>query len=134
MPDLGNPMTGGFIRRIPPSASNDVQIAALNEIIDRLNNNLQTQAFSDGTTRRMLIGFQANGWGTGQDFGIKVSIPGVDVVLATDDQLLFKMDLATWFFYDPTTHKNFMQLGIMPDGDGGFAVAGENKNVEDLFV
>lgn len=130
---LGNPMAGDYLNEIPPNASNEVQISALNDVIRRLNVTLKTQTLSDGTSKRMLIGFQKDGWGSGKDFGIKISIPGVDVTAATDAQLLFKMDLATWYFYDPNTHLNFMQFGILPDGTGGEAVAATGFNVADAF-
>lgn len=132
--DLGQPLKGGFLSRIPPSATKDVQIAAMNEIIDRLNSSLQTQVLADTSTRRMLFGYQKDGWGTGKDFGIKISIEGVDVTTATDDQLLFKMDLATWYWYDPTTLKNVAQIGVLPNGVGGVASAKPDTDVADAYA
>lgn len=129
----GLSMSGGTLQNIPPNASREEQTAALNDVINRLNGLLKQQIFSDGTSKRMLIGYQKNGWGEGQDFGMKVSIEGVDVSKATDAQLLFKMDLTTWYYYDPTTNKNVVQLGILPDGKGGVAVAKAGNDVEDAF-
>lgn len=129
----GLSMQGGTLQNIPPNASREEQTAALNDVINRLNALNKAQIFSDGTTKRMLIGYQKNGWGEGKDFGMKVSIEGVDVSKATDSQLLFKMDLTTWYYYDPTTNKNVVQLGILPDGKGGVAVAKTGNNVEDAF-
>ncbi len=133
MADLGLPMQGGFLNEIPPNASLEIQIATLNGVIRRLNEVLKGQIFSDGTNKRMIIGFQKDGWGPGKDFGIKISIEGSDVTTATDQQLLFKMDLKTWSFYDPTTHKNFMQFGVMPDGTGGITVVESGYNVLDVY-
>lgn len=129
----GVKMDGGTLKNVPPNASQEVQISILNEVIDRLNGMLKTQVFSDGSSRRMIIGYQKDGWGAGKDFGMKVSIDGVDVTKATDDQLLFKMDLSTWYFYDPTTKKNSVQIGILPNGNGGVAVAKSGNNVADAF-
>lgn len=93
---LGMAMDGGELARIPPNAPRDTQISVINEIVDRLNAQLRTQVFTDGTSKRMLIGYQKDGWGTGKDFGIKVSLEGVDVLDADDDQLLFRMALDNW--------------------------------------
>lgn len=128
---LGMPLNGGTLPRIAPNASVEDQVAAINNVIDRLNLQLQSQTYSDGTSKRMIIGFQKDGWGTGKDFGIKISKPGFDVSTAADDQLLFKMDMNTWFFYDPVTSKNYMQFGILPDGTGGIATAKTGFNVSD---
>lgn len=127
-------MQGGTLQNIPPNASREEQTAALNDVINRLNGLLKQQIFSDGQTKRMIIGYQKGGWGEGKDFGIKVSIDGVDVTKASDSQLLFKMDLQTWFFYNPNdSNFNVAQLGILPDGSGGVAVAKPGYNVEDAF-
>lgn len=130
---LGTPMDGGTLRPLPPTASREQQIAAINDMVGRLNNMLKSQIFSDGTNKRMLIGYQKDGWGPGKDFGMKVSIEGVDVTAATEQQLLFKMDLGTWYFYDPESHNNFMQMGILPDKTGGWAVAKEGMDVKDAY-
>lgn len=133
MPDLGLQMQGNFLNEIPPNAPLQTQIAAINGVIRRLNDSLKGQILSDGTNKRMIFGFQKDGWGSGKDFGIKVSIPGVDVTVATDQQLLFKMDLETWSFYDPASHKNYMQFGTMPDGTGGITVVEPGYNVADVY-
>lgn len=128
---MGLQLGGGTLPRISPNASVEEQIAAINNVIDRLNIQLQSQTYSDGTSKRMIIGYQKDGWGTGKDFGIKISKQGFDVGTATDDQLLFKMDMNTWYFYDPTTSKNYMQFGILPDGSGGIATAKTGFNVSE---
>jgi len=97
---FGQPMDGGTLQNLPPNATQEQQVAVLNDVINRLNQLLKVQIFSDSTNKRMLIGYQKDGWGTGEDFGIKVSLEGVDVTEATDEQLLFKMALAQWTWRD----------------------------------
>lgn len=122
MADLGNPMAGDYLNEVPPNATNEVQIARLNDVIRRLNVTLKTQTLSDGTNKRMLLGFQKDGWGAGKDFGIKISQAGVDVTKATDSQLLFKMDMATWRWYD-TAGRNYVNIGNRSTGTYGFEMA-----------
>lgn len=151
--DLGMNLQGGQLQRVPPGISTDAQTAVLNDIIDRLNGLLKTQVFSDGTSRRMMIGYQKDGWGAGQDFGIKVSLPGIDVASASDAQLLFKMALDKWtwrnsdgdlvkefdiaggttFDYNPSDGKNFMQTGKLPNGGYGWAVAEPGHDVSEGY-
>lgn len=130
---FGQRLDGGYLQNVPPNAPRDVQIAVLNDVVNRLNALLKTQILSDGTNKRMLIGYQKDGWGDGKDFGMKISIEGIDVTEATDSQLLFKMDLTTWFWYDPETLKNVAQVGVLPDGVGGIAGAKPGFNVEDAY-
>lgn len=42
---------------------------------------------------------------------------------------LFTMNGATWYWYDKTTGKNVMQVGLLPDGTYGWAVAASGYNV-----
>lgn len=116
MADLGMSMQGGTLKRIAPTASKEEQAAMLNDVIDRLNGLLKAQVFSDATTKRMFIGYQKDGWGVGKDFGIKISIEGVDVTKATDDELLFKMDMETWLWYDASSNASF----LLGKDSGGF--------------
>lgn len=119
---LGNPMAGDYLQEVSPNASNQVQIAVLNDVIRRLNKQLQTQTLSDGNNKRMLLGYQKDGWGSGKDFGIKISQPGIDVTSATDAQLIFKMDMATWRWYD-TSGRNYVNIGNRSIGTYGFEMA-----------
>lgn len=132
--DTGLPLSGGTIPTLSPDASLAQTITALNEIITNLNNQLQSQIYSDGTNKRFLLGYQQGGWPKG-DFGMKISLPGVDVNSATLDQLLFYWDFTsgTQYWFDPTTGKNYLQEGILPDGIGGWAVASAGNNVADGF-
>lgn len=130
---LGTPLQGGFLPPVNPGSSQEVQIKALNDVINRLNQLLKTQVFSDGTNKRMIIGYQENGWGTGKHFGIKISEAGVDVTSADDTQLTFKMDMETWSFYRATDSTNFLQIGLLPDGSYGWVTAVAGSNVSEIF-
>lgn len=132
---LGLNMQGGTLQNLPSAASRDEQINALNDVINRLNAMLKTTVQSDGTSKRYLNGFQAGGW-PGGDFGMKISIAGVDVTNATDSQLLFSWDYTTntQIFYDPTSHKDIGQQGILPNGVGGSAWSKEGEAVSDAFA
>jgi len=131
--DLGLKMQGGTLQRVPPNATQQQQITILNDVIDRLNNLLKTSVLSDGTSKRMIFGYQKDGWGPGKDFGIKISIEGVDVTEATDAQLLFNMDMETWSWYTPDGQYNHTQIGTLPDGTGGVDVAATGQNVADAY-
>lgn len=45
----------------------------------------------------------------------------------------FKLSGNTWYWYDKTTTTNVMQIGKLPDGTYGFAVAVSGANVSDIF-
>lgn len=130
--DLGNSMKGGYLTEIPPNAPPERQIDAINGIISTLNVLLKTQVLSDGTNKRMIFGYQKDGWGTGKDFGIKISKAGVDVMTATDDQLILSMDLETWNFYD-VDGRNYMRFGKLNDSQGGIIVSKPGSDVEDVI-
>lgn len=141
--EIGLPLKGGMLQRVPPTASKEEQAAALNDVIDRLNGLLKTQIFSDGVSKRMLIGYQKAGFeGGSADFGIKMSIAGVDVTVATDAQLLFSMSLQNWTWrnsdgqvlkqfrnetgtdtYFDTGGRNYVNIGKRPDTTVGLEMA-----------
>ncbi len=54
-------------------------------------------------------------------------------VTDTSGYVLFEMTGQTWFWYDKTTNKNVMQVGLLPDGTYGWAVAASGYNVADGF-
>lgn len=128
--DAGLPMNGGTLNRVPATANTQEIATAVNDVIDRLNSLLKTQIFADGTTKRMLIGYQKNGWGAGKDFGIKISMENVDVTSASDDKLLFKMDLETWKWQDPQG-RNFVNIGLRSIGTYGFEMAKPSVDLND---
>lgn len=125
---------GKSLPYVPPNAPVQQQIAALNRVIDIINSFQNSITFSDSQSRRMIIGYQRDGWGPGKDFGIKISQPGVDVYSASDEELLFKMDIETWYFYDPNYGTNVMQLGRLPNNKYGYVVAKEGSNVDDGYT
>ncbi len=47
---------------------------------------------------------------------------------------LFRLTGSTWYWYDKTYKVNVMQIGKLPDGKYGFAVAKQGFNVEDIFA
>lgn len=124
---LGQRLDGGTLNTLSPNSSKEEMVAALNDIIIRLNTMLKAQVFSDGENKRMIIGFQKDGWGPGKDFGIKVSRDGIDVTSATDDQLLLSFDLETWYYYQDGV--NVGQIGKLPNGMIGEAWAKKGESV-----
>jgi hypothetical protein len=50
-----------------------------------------------------------------------------------DDFTLFVLNDQTWSWFDKTTKKNVIQIGKLPDGSYGFAVADIGKDVADGF-
>ena len=102
----------------------------MNDVINRLNALLKTQTFSDGTSKRMLLGYQKDGWGAGKDFGIKISMEGVDVMTASDQQLLFKMDMETWRWFEPNS-RNYVNIGYRSTGTYGFEMAKPGEQLDD---
>lgn len=135
--------SGDALPYVPSAAPAGQQIAAINRIIDRLNAMLKSQIYSDGTNRRLLIGYQQGGFENGtEDFGIKMSIEGVDVFSAEDDQLLFSMSLQNWTWrnsdgavlkqfrnedgtdtYFDAAGRNYVNIGKRPDNTVGFHMA-----------
>lgn len=94
------PLNGSSLPYVPTTAPVAQQIAALNRVIDIINGLQNSITFADDKSKRMFIGYQKDGWGPGKDFGIKISQVGVDVSTATDSQLLFKMDIESWVWYN----------------------------------
>lgn len=129
---LGQTLDGGTLNTLAPNASQEDVVASLNDIIRRLNTMLKLQVFSDGENKRMIIGYQKDGWGPGKDFGIKVSAEGYDVTTADDTQLLLSFDLETWFYYQDGV--NIGQIGKLPNGETGEAWAKEGESVPDAIT
>lgn len=126
-PGLGMQLDGGTLNTLSPNASQEDIVTSLNDIIRRLNTMLKAQVFSDGENKRMIIGYQKDGWGEGKDFGIKVSVEGVDVTTANEAQLLLSFDLETWFYYEGGI--NIGQIGKLPNGVIGEAWAKVGEGV-----
>src|SRR5271165_4952009 len=48
--------------------------------------------------------------------------------------VLFELDAQTWFWFDPNNgFVNVMQVGLLPDGSYGWAVATPGHNVSESF-
>ena len=94
MADIGLKLDGGFLPNVPPNATSGAQNAALNSVIDRLNNLLKTQTFSDGTTKRYIQGYVKGRFPAG-DFGVAISPAGLDVTTCDFNSLLFAWDYTT---------------------------------------
>lgn len=121
-------LNGNSLPYVPPAATPQQQIAAINRVIDRINEFQQGITFSDGNNKRMIIGYQKDGWGTGKDFGIKISNEGVDVTTATESQLAFKMDIDAWYWYN--AGKPRILIGKAPtDGRTGEWISDEGVDV-----
>lgn len=88
---LGLHLATGELQRLPPNADGPARVDAINRLIDAHNARLSQQIWVDGQNRRMLVGYQENGWGTGKHWGIKISEEGYDVLTAEDAHLLFKL-------------------------------------------
>jgi hypothetical protein len=55
-----------------------------------INNTVaQGTLVNDGNNDRILLGFQKDGFGTGVDYGLKISKDGEDVKTASNDNLIF---------------------------------------------
>lgn len=129
--DGGLKLQGGTLQRVPPAPTMQELTNVLNDVIDRLNSQLKTQVFSDGTSKRMLFGYQESGWKNGTvSFGIKISMEGIDVSQATDDQLLFSMDMETWRWFDPDG-RNFVNIGLRSTNTHGFEMAKPTEELDD---
>ena len=134
MEPLGLSLDGGTLRRIPPNATVEEQINALNEVIEKLNALLKTQIFADNTSKRYLSGYYQGRW-PGGDFGIAISREGEDATTVDFDQLLYAHDFTTGteYFWDPIGDRQWGQQGKLPDGTYGFAIANEGDSIEDGF-
>lgn len=128
--NLGIDLNGGELPLIPPNATVETQIGAINDVITRINSLNKFQIFSDSQNKRMIIGYQKNGWGDGKDFGIKISAEGVDVTTATDEQLIFSMDMETWRWFDPDA-RNYVNIGLRSTGTYGFEMAKPGEALDD---
>lgn len=75
--------------------------------------------------------------------GVDGSVVGMGPIPGESDSGFFTLDSlgrlvskqvgATQYVYDPTTGKNIMQIGKLPDGTYGWAVAAAGFNVADGF-
>lgn len=138
---LGMQMKGGELQRISPNATKDEQTAVLNSIVDRLNDMLKAQVFSDSASKRYIQGYAPDRW-PGGDFGIAISAEGDDVTSVEFGDLIFAWDFTTnkqyirggtQLYYDTDSGKNVGQIGTLPNGRNGEAWARDGQDVNDAF-
>lgn len=72
---------------IQPGTPLEDNLARINDNFKAIDDENRTKIIRDGDTPRVLIGYQKDGFGTGSDYGIKVSQDGYDVTTATASQL-----------------------------------------------
>ena len=96
-------------------AGKNVYNASDNDLIYKNDYSTQTFYNSNGS-----LSFGLNTDGT---YGMQTLDP--------NGNILFEMSGETWYWYDPSTGKNNMQVGLLPDGTYGMAVAKYGYNVSD---
>lgn len=118
---LGQTLDGGTLNTLAPNASQEEQIAALNDIIRRLNSMLKTQSYSDSESKRYVQGYSEGRW-PGGDFGIALSKPGDDVFSVDFGDLLYAWDFSTntQYYYDIDSGKLALMVGQMEDKNMAF--------------
>lgn len=148
MADLGMTLDGGYLPLVPPNASPEAQIIALNKVIERINLLMRQQVFMDDSNRRFVQGYVQGRW-PGGDFGIAISEPGQDVFDAAFEDLLFawdfttnsqyskggeqthyddegniifQLDTKTWKWFE-SDGRNYINLGLRSSGSYGFEMA-----------
>jgi len=102
-------------------------------------NDYSAQTFYSGGSIAMSIGKLSTG-----GYGITIPtnngtlnlgvLPDGNLGISTIDSSgfkLFEMTGATWYWYDKNTGKNVTQVGLLPDGSYGMAVAKYGYNVSD---
>jgi len=130
---LGLSLDGGVLRRIPPNASSEEQIAALNEVIEKLNALLKTQVYADDTSKRAIFGFYSGRW-PGGNFGMALAQPGEDVTTVDFEDLKFAWDFTTGTMYWRNADGiQYRQDGLLPDSSDGFILMKEGEDVSDAF-
>jgi len=88
---LGIVNKSGQIPELPQTATKAEYIIALNKLIRSHNEQLVCTVYSDTKTNRMIVGYQLDGWGSGKNYGIKISKEDYDVLTTADANLLFKL-------------------------------------------
>lgn len=120
-------LQGGSIERILPrqistGSMRGTQIVGYGAVkIDGSNNTISITAPSTSTTINVGVIPTATITGVGLS------------IVDSSGFTLFKMDGQTWYWYDKTTTKNVMQIGKLPDGTYGTAIAKSGFNVQDAF-
>lgn len=122
---LGLPVDGqssdDFATISDVAISSDSQRVTPQQVATGTARGTQTYANIDGSY--MTLGLIPD---NGMDFGIAFFDPS--------GTLISKITSSTQYVYDKTTGKNIMQIGLLPDGSYGFAVARVGNNVADGFT
>lgn len=95
----------------------NINSASDSELLYKLDYDNSNQTFY-GSTGTIQFGKLADG---------NLGMQTVDA----DGFVLFKLEGQTWYWYDKTTGKNIMQIGLLPDGTYGWAIADTGKDVAD---
>lgn len=109
-----------------------------NQIASGVTRGTQTYMNVDGSYMTMGVipdnsGDIGVGFFTSSGTLISKSTSTTDFKYDTSGNLIFKNDGQTQFVYDETTGKNIIQIGKLPDGSYGWAVAKVGNNVADAF-
>lgn len=142
---MSSPYTPGGSSIIKPGntaqgslASSDISRVLPRQMSTGSTRGVQTVGYGntkiDGTNNTITIGNQSTGFSI--SLGVIQGSTGEGVGLSVTDSTnfnLFKMDGQTWFWYDATTHKNVMQVGLLPDGSYGWSVAAPGHDVSEGF-
>jgi hypothetical protein len=115
---LGGSSTAGLTIGSQGSSSTQAGVAATS-----IASNPQGFGFSvtDTTGTTLLLGILADG-----TLGMSITDPsGFE---------LFKLNGSTWFWYDKNFNVNVMQIGELPDGTYGEAVAKQGLNVSSIYT
>jgi hypothetical protein len=108
-----------------------------NQVASGVTRGTQTYMNTDGSY--MTMGLIPNTTNFGIAFFtaagklISKSTSTVDYKYDTLGNLIFKNDGQTQYIYDKTTGKNVVQIGKLPDGSYGWAVAKSGYNVSDAI-
>lgn len=74
--------------RLDPGTNLEDNYAIINDALTQIDSENQTKIIRNGGTPTILFGKQTNGF-NGQDYGLKIGKPGIDVTIAADTDLAF---------------------------------------------
>lgn len=101
----------------------DVTQATSNQLLYQLDLNAGTQTFF-GTNGDISFGLFTSIVTGKQTMGLQVS--------NTSGNVVFEMDGQSWYWFDANGN-NIMQVGLLPDGTYGWAVATPGNSVKQAF-
>lgn len=142
MPKSSDNSNGGYGQiRIVHASNNEIGSSSMPRVLPRqlsTGSTRGTQTVGYGNTKidgtNNTISIENPSTNVNINVGVIAGSTGSGVGLSVVDDsgfTLFKMDGPTWFWYDKTTKKNIMQIGLLPDGSYGWAVAAPGYNVAD---